>query len=189
VKRSPIQRKAPMRRNTVEPGRVMSEAESDQYIARVRSAPRLVRGTYSGGTTAPAPKTEPYRDPVLLEMARGRPCLLNDPVICDHSRQPEDTVAAHSNLGIHGKAGARKADDCYSAWMCFCAHQWLDQGKASAAEKERRFMLAHANQVLAWRLVALDAREPERFRRAAARAVEHLNAAPALQLVRESAER
>jgi hypothetical protein len=138
----------------------------------------LHRGTYAGGTAAADPKSEPYRDPVLLEMARGRFCLLDDPVICDHARQPEDTVAAHSNLGRHGKAGARKADDCYSAWLCFCAHSWLDQGKASAQEKERRFVLAHANQVMAWRLIAMDPGEPERFRKAAQRALERLNATP-----------
>jgi hypothetical protein len=144
--------------------------------ARWRTVRPLVRGTYAGGTTAPAPKTEAYRDPALLEMARGRPCLLMVPGLCSH--RVDTVVAAHSNLSIHGKAGARKADDCFSAWGCAVCHLWLDQGKARAQDKEAAFALAHARQVLAWRLVAMDASEPERFRKAARRALERLNATP-----------
>jgi hypothetical protein len=137
----------------------------------------LHRGVMGGSTSSPAPKSEPYRDPILLEMARGRPCLLMVPGICNH--RLDTTAAAHSNLSIHGKAGSRKADDCYSVWCCAACHiPWLDQGKASAATKERAFMEAHARQVLAWRLVATDPSEPERFRRAARRALERLNAIP-----------
>jgi hypothetical protein len=154
-------------------------AERRQRNMAVLLSSRGRQAVMGGQTREAKPKTEAYRDPVLLEMARNRPCLVDDPVICDHSQQPQDTVAAHSNLGIHGKAGARKADDCYSVWSCFCAHSWLDQGKASAAEKERRFMLAHMRQVLAWRLIAMDPQEPERFRKAARRALERLNAVPA----------
>ena len=138
----------------------------------------IARGSYGGTTAGPAPKSEPYRDPALLEMARGRPCLLNDPVICDHSRQPEDTVSAHSNWSEHGKACARKADDCYSAHLCFAAHAWLDQGKAPESVKRHKFMCAHANTVLFWHFVSMDSREPERFRNAARRALQHLNATP-----------
>lgn len=130
------------------------------------------RGTYAGGTTGPAPKSEAWRDPVLLEMARGRPCLLMVPAICSH--RVDTVVAAHSNQSIHGKAGARKADDCYSAWACACCHVWLDQGKASAEVREDAFATAHARQVLAWRLIAVDPKEPERFRKAAQRALARL---------------
>jgi hypothetical protein len=52
------------------------------------------------------PKTEAIRMPALLEMARGRPCLL---LVSGHDHSPDTVVAAHSNLSIHGKAGARKA--------------------------------------------------------------------------------
>lgn len=137
----------------------------------------IARGSYEGGTSGADPKTEAYRDPVLLEMARGRCCLLMVPGICNH--RTDTTAAAHSNLSAHGKAGARKADDCYSVWACAACHiPWLDQGKAPARVKESAFMAAHARQVLAWRLIAMDPAEPERFRRAARRALEHLNATP-----------
>lgn len=134
----------------------------------------LVRGSYAGTTAAPAPKSAPYRDRALLDMAQGRHCLLCVPGICCAAR--DTTVAAHSNMAIHGKAGARKADDCYSVWTCYACHGWLDQGLAPADAKELAFTLAHLDQVLAWRVVAVDPTEPLRFRRAAQRALEHLNA-------------
>ena len=136
----------------------------------------LSRGTYSGGTSGAEPKTEPYRDPTLLEMAKDQPCLLIVPAVCNH--RMDTTVAAHSNLSIHGKAGARKADDCYVVDACHACHYWLDFGKASAAQKAAMFQLGHSRQVLAWRLRAMDPKEPERFRKAARRALEQLNATP-----------
>lgn len=139
------------------------------------------RASVSGGTTTgPVLKSQAYRDPALLEMARGRPCLLMLPAVCTH--RVDQTVACHSNLSIHGKAGARKADDCYVVFGCAACHFWLDFGKASAAHKERAFMEAHARQVLAWRLIACDSKEPERFRRAARSALERLDASPAGEL-------
>jgi len=135
----------------------------------------LTPGRIGGSTSGVAvEKTEAYRDPALLEMARGRPCLLLVPGACTH--RVDQTVACHSNLSIHGKAGARKADDCYSVHGCAGCHSWLDQGKAPATQKEVAFMAAHARQVLAWRVIAADPGEPARFRRAACRALERLNA-------------
>jgi hypothetical protein len=128
-------------------------------------------GTASGESID---KPQQHRSAALLEMARDRPCLLMVPGLCNH--RTDTTVAAHSNLGIHGKAGARKADDQYSAWACACCHMWLDTSKALASQKEAAFMAAHARQVLAWRLVAMDPKEPERFRKAALWALGLLNA-------------
>lgn len=136
----------------------------------------LHRGTYTGGTAPAAAKPEPYRDGTLLEMARGQPCLLMVPGLCSH--RTDTTVAAHSNLQEHGKGMSRKADDCYTAWGCAACHLWLDQGKARAADKLAVFVAAHARQVLAWRLIVQDPAQPERFRRAAQRALQHLNATP-----------
>lgn len=136
----------------------------------------LVRGSYAGTTAAPAPKSAPYRDRALLDMAQGRRCLLCVPGICCAAR--DTTVAAHSNMAIHGKAGARKADDCYSVWACHACHGWLDQGPAPADAKDLAFTLAHLDQVLAWRLAASDTAEPLRFRRAAQRALDRLGAKP-----------
>lgn len=145
-------------------------------IANQRPPRTLVNAVMGGTTAAPAPKTQPWRSPTLLAMAERRPCLLLVPGICNH--RIDTTVACHSNLSIHGKAGARKADDCYSVWGCAACHYWLDFGRAAADQREQVFMLAHANQVLAWRLVAMDQGEPERFRRAARSALARLGAEP-----------
>ena len=142
--------------------------------ATLRPAP----GTYAGSTIGQAvEKSKPYRDHALLDMARGRPCLLLVPGICSH--RVDTVVAAHSNLSIHGKGGTRKADDCYTVWACLSCHSWLDQGMAPADVKQLAFTLGHINQVQAWRIVAAAPDEPERFRRAARRALERLSAMPA----------
>ena len=131
-----------------------------------------------GGTAGPAPKSVPWRCQTLLEMARGRPCLLCPPGACTCT--PGSAVACHSNLGIHGKAKGRKADDCFTVAGGDKAHRWLDQpighDGPTRAEKEARFMAAHARQVLAWRQIATDPTEPTRFRRAALAALERLGA-------------
>lgn len=145
-------------------------------LAVVGTLRPLRMGTYAGSTTGPAPKTEPQRNAVLLEMARGRPCLILVPGLCNH--RLDTTVACHSNSSRHGKAGARKADDQYTVWGCAACHLWLDTSKAEASRKEDTFMVAHARQVLAWRLIAMDHNEPERFRKAARWALERLDATP-----------
>lgn len=137
----------------------------------------LHKPTYTGGTSGQAvEKTPRYEDKALTDMAKDRPCLLMVPAVCNHRQ--DTTVACHSNLSIHGKGVARKADDTYTVWGCFSCHYWLDHGKARAEDKEPAFMAAHARQVLAWRLIAADPNEPERFRNAATRALEKLNATP-----------
>lgn len=155
--------------------RAAERAANLQALATV-PARCLHKGTYSGGTTAAVPKTEPLRCPALLEMAAGRPCLLCEPGLCCCT--PGSVVACHSNLAIHGKAKGRKADDCYTVWGGDFAHRWLDQSGATKSKKEFVFMHAHARQVLAWRVIAADPQEPPRFRRAAQWALEHLNATP-----------
>lgn len=132
----------------------------------------LRMGVYGGSTKRPEPKTEAYRDPVLLEMARDRPCMLLVPGVCNH--RTDTTVAAHSNLSTHGKAGARKADDCYSVWACFACHSWLDQGRAPATVKEAAFVFGLMQQKSAWVQITQSPDEPVRFRRAAARALHHV---------------
>lgn len=97
------------------------------------------------------PKSAAKRNPNLLKLARGKPCLLMLPC-CDGGG--ETTVAAHSNQAKHGKAGARKSDDCYSVWGCFACHRWLDQGSATHEEKVAAFDAAHKRQILAWREIA-----------------------------------
>lgn len=139
----------------------------------------LARGSYAAADTRAVPKTKPYRDPVLLELAKGRGCLLGIPGICTNDRAT--TVAAHSNSRQHGKGKGRKADDCYSVFACFACHTWLDTGPASRDEKALAFQLGHIDQVQEWRIIATDPAEPMSYRAAARRALEHLNASPILE--------
>jgi len=148
----------------------------DRTAATMEAVRRAKKPSVSmeGGTRGARPKSEAKRNPALLEMARGRECLLRVPGVCQGDMAT--TVACHSNWSEHGKAGARKADDQYSAWGCAACHRWLDPGPAKAEVKRARFMLAHMDQVIEWRKVASDPGEPVRFRKAAQWALDQLNA-------------
>lgn len=122
------------------------------------------------------PKTEAHRNAHLLSMARGRYCLLHVPGVCIGGT--ETTVACHSNLSIHGKAGARKANDEYHVPGCFACHRWLDQGPADGVLKAMTFMQAHLEQVNWLRAVASDMTHPPKDRAAAQWALDRLNASP-----------
>ena len=118
------------------------------------------------------PKTVARRNPALLEMARGRPCLLMVPDVCNCN--PETTVACHSNWSCHGKAGARKADDHYSVEGCSACHAWLDQGSAPANAKQAIFVLALVRQVRCWVRASEDRSIPPRHMHAARWALDQL---------------
>lgn len=149
------------------------QADRARNMAALLAPRRLIAiGTYAKTSTVARPKSTPKRCPALLEMANGRQCLLRVPIVCTGGTAT--TVACHSNLGQHGKAGARKADDNFCCWGCSACHQWLDQGPALAAEKEAAFMSAHALQVLEWQRIAADPSEPARFRKAAQWALDQL---------------
>lgn len=176
-------------RPDIEALRARLEQERDQRRAASRAANMahlvhtpvrtLHAAVMTGGTRAATPKSKPYRDRILLDMAKGRPCLVLVKLVSLH---PTDTtVAAHSNLAIHGKGLGQKASDVYSVWSCFGCHSWLDQGKATSYEKGTAFMEAHLRQVLEWRRIAEDKSEPLRFRNAARRALEYLNAIPSIE--------
>jgi hypothetical protein len=119
------------------------------------------------------PKSVQHRNRHLLDMARGQQCLLMVPACCNH--RTDTTVAAHSNWAIHGKAGARKADDQFSVFACFACHNWLDPGGASSDQKLSAFMDAHARQVLAWQLIANSAGSTDADRKSAQWALDLLN--------------
>jgi hypothetical protein len=128
----------------------------------------LVRPVNAGrcdGVNAACPKPVEHRNPALLAMARGKRCLLQVPGVCNCD--PRTTVAAHSNWSIHGKSGARKADDMYVVNSCSACHSWLDQGSAPKAEKLAVFMRAHLDQVLEWRRIVGDMSYTPRERKAA----------------------
>ncbi|RYF62096.1 MAG: DUF1364 family protein [Comamonadaceae bacterium] len=129
--------------------------------------------------SGPRPKTKAQRNKHLRQMAQDKPCLLLVPGHCTHDRST--VVCCHSNLSAHGKAGARKADDHYSAWGCSACHRWLDQGTAPRAQKTSVFMGAHLRQVLEWRAIAFDPSSAPRDKAAALWALERLNAIPNLR--------
>lgn len=126
------------------------------------------------------PKTMEQRNPHLLAMARGKRCLLCVPGICDC--KPASVVACHSNFAIHGKSGARKADDQFSVWGGMSCHRWLDQGPAPYEQKLAVFMRAHLDQVLEWRRMVGDMSYPPKDRAAAHWALCLLEASPTVEV-------
>lgn len=104
-------------------------------------------------------KTVANRSSRLLGLARGMSCLLQVPGHCRHDH--DTTVAAHSNWPEHGKAGARKADDCFSVWACHRCHSWLDQGMADGQYKRLVFDVGHRRQTEEWARLAADPSLPE----------------------------
>lgn len=158
-----------------------SKSENKQGVAHAAIASAAIKVVACTSTPAarPQPKTKAQRNAHLRDMARGMPCLLRVPGICTQDRAT--VVCCHSNLSIHGKAGARKADDHYSVWGCAACHRWLDQGTAPRAQKAAAFMTAHLAQVLEWRAIAFDGSSAPRDRAAAAWALARLNATPGAQ--------
>lgn len=123
----------------------------------------------------PQVKPEPQRNPHLLSMARGRPCLLRVPGVCNYDNTT--TVAAHSNLLAHGKGRGRKADDCYSVWACSRCHTWLDSSyDAEFEEKEAAFMSGLVAQVEEWKAIDGSAGSSPKDRTAARWALARLQA-------------
>lgn len=94
-----------------------------------------------------------YRDRELLDLAKGMPCLLRVHQNC-LGEEGSTTVAAHSNMGIHGKGMGLKADDCYSVWACVHCHGWLDSSKAKQEEKETAWMIGFERQIDQWAEIA-----------------------------------
>lgn len=193
LRRTPMKRSAWNRRlgPGVKAREVFEEKEPLAHVecARVAIIPvaksRGVITKIGGSGPTPCPKSEPHRNPALLAMAKGKPCLLRVPSECVGGI--DTTVACHSNWAEHGKAGARKADDEYSVWGCFGCHTWLDRSSAPMGSKFRAFMRAHTDQVLEWRRIAQNPTEKARDRKAALWALEKLNASPALVNIAQAA--
>lgn len=119
----------------------------------------------------PVPKPQAHRNPHVLAMARGKPCMFLWMFDCERSGGTT-TVAAHENSHESGKGGARKADDHRSVWACMACHSAYDQGMAIAAEKKQAFARAMKRQIAAWREIAADNSQKPADRRAASWALE-----------------
>ena len=66
-------------------------------------------------------KYEHFRSKKLTDSARDQ--------YCQNCGSMGTTVAAHSNLSAHGKAGAMKASDEFTAFLCGPCHFWYDAGR------------------------------------------------------------
>jgi len=135
---------------------------ADRLAQKERNLTALMRtvgrSAVMGGTTAgPIPKPTEHRNQRLLDLARNQFCLFMVPGVCNH--RIDTTVACHSNLAEHGKAGARKADDHWTVWGCCACHAWLDQGKADYETKASVFKAAHHRQVQMWKFMLRDSTE------------------------------
>jgi hypothetical protein len=152
MKRSaPLMRTEFKRRRPQGIGVDLASGPDRTVIAKVLPVPRRIvsmAAINDADFRGAIPKTVKQENRALLNMARGQRCLLQVPCTC--TGDTATTVACHSNQSVHGKAGARKADDQWSVWGCVRCHTWLDQGPATATEKIERFAAAHRWMVAIW---------------------------------------
>ncbi len=153
------------------------QRRKDARLAALMATIPRRSSTWSADTPiAPAPKDPPGKNRALLDMARGRPCLIRSPLCVGGT---ETTVACHGAGIANGKGMGWKVSDAMTCWGCWqCNHYTDAYGGASTAQKLSAFQAGHSRQVLAWRVVATDSTEPERYRRAALWALERLGATP-----------
>lgn len=168
--------RAAQRRDAAAQARREKQAQARRVLATSRGR----AATMGPAATAPAPKDPPGKNRTLLDMARGRPCLIQSPICVGGT---DTTVACHGAGIANGKGMGWKVSDALTCWGCWRCNDYTDAYKnATAAEKLAAFQLGHYHQVLAWRRIATSADEPERFRRAARWALEYLNATPIVDL-------
>lgn len=121
---------------------------------RVRSFPTPTPGAFRSGaqvqsSVVSVPKHVALRNAELLRLAKGEPCMLAIPGVCN--ADPSTSVQCHSNLLAHGKGKGIKAHDCCSFSGCSSCHLWLDQNpKPSYEEKKAATMQALARQIDRW---------------------------------------
>lgn len=119
------------------------------------------------------PKNPPGRNQAFRDLARGRECMFRIPGVCSFS--PEQTVLAHSNRSADGKAMGMKADDAIgSVFACYFCHAAIDQGKASAAEKDACWSDALVRMKAELEKIAASPSEKEKDRAAAAWALDRI---------------
>ncbi len=119
-RKTPLRQKTPMKRGKPMGQRSALKSSGKRLPAR-RRTPR-------------ATKTM-YRNRALLNLAKGKLCLLQIPDVCIGGTQT--TVACHSNQARHGKAGWLKAHDWAAAWGCSACHAYIDQNTTGATYEEK----------------------------------------------------
>lgn len=120
-------------------------------------APKTMQKLYRQGVAGPVtltalPKSEAKRNQNIMAMAKGKPCLIEIPGICNHN--PETTVAAHSNWHEHGKSLGRKADDQYTVWACSDCHHYIDANPTTRETARHWWHEGHKKQVDFWIYIA-----------------------------------
>jgi hypothetical protein len=137
----------------------------------------LRRGTYAAPQLfVSVPKQPRAENRHLLDMARGKPCLIRSP-ICNHDI--ETTVACHGGGVANGKGMAYKVSDALTCWGCSACNHYTDAyAGASAEQKAEAFMLGHLSQVCEWRAIASSTQAHPKDRAAAQWALDQLKATP-----------
>jgi len=74
-----------------------------------------------------------YRNPKLTRLAYEAPCLAQFPHVCNGP-----SVPCHSNQLIHGRGHGHKPHDCFVAFCCPEAHDYLDGRKGGWQKEEKR---------------------------------------------------
>lgn len=62
------------------------------------------------------------RSEKLMKAARGQPCSLRLPGICNH----DDSTTVHGHLPGIGKSARSKVSDIHAAHVCFACHAAID---------------------------------------------------------------
>jgi hypothetical protein len=150
--------------------RAAQRAANLQALATV-PAHRLHQGSYGPAKLNAAPKPETPRNPALLDLARGQPCLLLAVEGC-LGQDGSTTVACHEN---EGKGMGIKASDARSVWGCMFCHQWYDTSGDPRSEKRSAFAAAYQRQIPEWQRIAADPSQPKRDREAAQWAISQLD--------------
>lgn len=158
MRRTGFQRKLPQR----QAGR---QWEGDAPSAAPRRA--VIKASQVGVSAfLSVPKSPRFASRVLLDLARGQPCLLRTP-LCNNN--PETTVACHAAGVARGKGMGYKVGDQWVVWGCSSCNHYTDAfGGATAEEKAFAFEAGHARQIGWWR-AALDGNRLSRAQAAAVR--------------------
>lgn len=130
--------------------------------------------TRCDGAGTAHPKKPRAQNRALLDLAAGKPCLLQSPLCVGGT---ETTVACHGAGVANGKGLGYKVSDALTCWGCYACNHYTDAfSLATKAQKEAVFMLGHLRQVNEWRRIASGPASKEQ--RAALWALEQLNATP-----------
>jgi hypothetical protein len=98
------------------------------------------------------PKSPRQENRTLLDLARGRPCLIQSP-ICNNNC--ETTVACHGSGVANGKGMGYKVHDWLTAWGCSDCNHYTDAYKGATAENKRKaWQAGHIRQIAAWTHIA-----------------------------------